>query len=405
MDPDAPRQVVWGEEQRRKVANPPTGTITFLFTDIEGSTALWEDYPSEMQLALDHHDEILRSAIEARGGYVFKTIGDAYCAAFSTAERAIEAALAAQRALFAEEGSENHAIRVRMALHTGVAEERDGDYLGPSINRVARLLSAGHGGQILLSDVTYGLVRNSLGHLEPQAELRDLGEHRLKDLRYTERIHQLVVPDLPSDFPALKTHGLAETVDAPSRKTRELVAAVRHPSSVPGRGVARAPQTIPPPRNRSSLLLAGAIGILLVLLAGGGAVVFAKFGPGIDLPGASGPAGENRSPEAEVRRAVEGHYEAIGAGNFEEAYSYFGPAYRRIKDEQTWISDEKSYGIRSSKIHSLNVHKVSRTTATATVDVSFEDNTGTPQFLITWNLIKEDGRWKLNEQSSAQKVE
>jgi class 3 adenylate cyclase len=382
------------------VADPPTGTITFLFTDIEGSTALWENYPSEMQLALDHHDEILRGAIEARGGYVFKTIGDAYCAAFSTAGRAIEAALAAQRALFAEEGSENHMIRVRIALHTGVAEERDGDYLGPPINRVARLLRAGHGGQILLSDVTYGLVRDSLGHLEPEAELRDLGEHRLKDLRYTERIHQLVVPDLPSAFPALKTYGLAET--------RELVAAVRHPSSVPGRRVVRAPHASPPPRNRSTLLLAGVISILLVLLAGGGAVVFAKFGPGIGLPGAPGRAGENPPagpPEAEVRRAVEGHYEAIGAGNFEEAYSYFGPAYRSIKDEETWISDEKSYGIRSSKINSLEVDEVSVNTATATVDVSFEDNTGTPRFLIAWNLVREDGRWKLNEQASTEKIE
>jgi class 3 adenylate cyclase len=392
------------EEQRRKVADPPTGTITFLFTDIEGSTALWEDYPSEMQLALDHHDEILRGTIEARGGYVFKTIGDAYCAAFSTAGRAIEAALAAQRALFAEEGSENRVIRVRMALHTGVAEERDGDYLGPPINRVARLLSAGHGGQILLSDVTYGLVRDSLGRLEPEAELRDLGEHRLKDLRYTERIHQLVVPDLPSDFPALKTHGLAETVDAPSSKTRELVA-VRHPSFVPGRGVVRAPHASPPPRNMRTLLLAGAIGILLVLLAGGGAVVFAKFGPGIGPPGRASENPPAGSPEAEVRWAVKGHYEAIGAGNFDEAYSYFGPAYQSIKDEETWISDEKSYGIRSSKINSLEVDEVSGNPATATVDVSFEDNTGTPRFLITWNLIREDGRWKLNEQASAKKIE
>jgi serine/threonine protein kinase len=146
--------------------------------------------------------EILRSNIEANRGYVFKTVGDAYCAAFTTAREALEATLAAQRALFAEEWDERTELRVRMALHTGATEERDGDYFGPPVNRVARLLSAGHGGQILLSAVTYGLVRDNL---EPGAELRDLGEHRLKDLRYTERIFQLVASDLPSDFPPLRT--------------------------------------------------------------------------------------------------------------------------------------------------------------------------------------------------------
>jgi serine/threonine protein kinase/DNA-binding NarL/FixJ family response regulator len=187
---------------RKQVAKPPTGTVTFLFTDIEGSTSMWEKYPAQMQAALARHDEILRSNIEANGGYVFKTVGDAYCAAFITAREALAASLAVQRALFAEEWDEHTEVRVRMALHTGATEERDGDYFGPPINRVARLLSAGHGGQILMSSVTYGLVRDNL---EPGAELRDLGEHRLKDLRYTEHIFQLVVPDLPSDFPPLRT--------------------------------------------------------------------------------------------------------------------------------------------------------------------------------------------------------
>ncbi len=192
----------------RKASDTPTGTVTFIFTDIEGSTALWENYPTQMQNALARHDEILRSEVEASGGYVFKTIGDAYCAAFATARQALEATLAAQRALVAEPWAPEVEVRVRMALHTGVAEERDGDYFGPPVNRVARLLSTGHGGQILLSAVSYGLVRDVLVHLEPEAELRDLGEHRLKDLRYTEHIFQLVVPDLPAEFPPLKTHGL-----------------------------------------------------------------------------------------------------------------------------------------------------------------------------------------------------
>ncbi len=194
-----------GSASPRQVANVPTGTVTFLFTDIEGSTSMWENYPTQMEAALARHDEILRTAVEARGGYVFKTVGDAFCAAFSTAKEGLEATLAAQRAFFAEEWDENAALRVRMALHTGVAEERDGDYFGPPVNRVARLLSAGHGGQILLSAVTYGLVRDNLDFVEPKAELKDLGEHRLKDLRHAEHIYQLAVPDLPADFPALKT--------------------------------------------------------------------------------------------------------------------------------------------------------------------------------------------------------
>lgn len=189
--------------RREQVANPPTGTVTFLFTDIEGSTSMWEKNPVQMQADLARHDQILRSNIEGNGGYVFKTVGDAFCAAFITAKEALEAALASQRALLAEPWDEKGSgVRVRMALHTGATEERDGDYFGPPVNRVARLLSAGHGGQILLSAVTYGLVRDNL---EPGTDLRDLGEHRLRDLKYTERIYQFVVSDLASEFPPLKT--------------------------------------------------------------------------------------------------------------------------------------------------------------------------------------------------------
>jgi class 3 adenylate cyclase len=114
-------------KRTRRSAHTPTGTVTFLFTDIEGSTAMWEDYPDQMQNALARHDEILRSTVEAYQGYVFKMIGDACCAAFAAARQALEATLAAQRALFAESWDEHTTIRVRMALHTGVAEEKDGD--------------------------------------------------------------------------------------------------------------------------------------------------------------------------------------------------------------------------------------------------------------------------------------
>jgi len=181
----------------------PTGTITFLFTDIEGSTRLWEQYPAQMQLALARHDALLRQAIEQNSGYVFKTVGDAFCAAFSTAKNALLATIHIQTALVAEPWPvEIRQIRVRMGLHTGVAEEREGDYFGQTLNRVARLQAVAYGGQILVSTVTRELVANLL----PEGcYLLDLGEHRLKDLANPEQIFQLAIPGLPSEFPPLKT--------------------------------------------------------------------------------------------------------------------------------------------------------------------------------------------------------
>jgi predicted ATPase/class 3 adenylate cyclase len=184
------------------VASPPTGTVTFLFTDIEGSTKLWEDNAPAMQAALARHDGLLKWAIEEHGGYVFKTVGDAYCAAFPTAADALEAALEAQRRLLSSESEETGPFRVRMALHMGAAEERDGDYFGPPVNRVARLLSAAHRGQVLLSLPTQELVRDQL---PAETTLRDLGEYRLKDLFRPERVYQLLAPKLPSEFPPLRT--------------------------------------------------------------------------------------------------------------------------------------------------------------------------------------------------------
>ncbi len=186
------------------MAGPPTGTITFLFTDIEGSTRLWERDAKAMQSALTRHDAILHRVIEEQEGHVFKTVGDAFCCAFSTATDALTAALEAQRALFTEEWGFGGGVRVRMALHTGAAEERGGDYFGPPLNRVARLLSAGHGGQVLLSLATQELVRDQL---PPDVGLWDLGEQRLKDLFRPERVFQLVADGLPSEFSPLKTLG------------------------------------------------------------------------------------------------------------------------------------------------------------------------------------------------------
>jgi WD40 repeat protein/class 3 adenylate cyclase len=180
----------------------PTGTVTFVFTDIEGSTRLWEQQPRAMQAAVALHDTLLREAIEQQGGYVFKTVGDAFCAAFPTAPQALDAAIAAQHSLLSADWEATGPIKVRMAIHTGVAEVRDNDYFGLPLNRVARLLSTGYGGQVLLSLATQQLVRD---HLPEGVALKDLGEGGLKDLVKSEHIYQIVAPDLPSDFPPLKS--------------------------------------------------------------------------------------------------------------------------------------------------------------------------------------------------------
>jgi predicted ATPase/class 3 adenylate cyclase len=187
-----------GRELRRMV----TGTVTFLFTDIEGSTQRWERDRAAMATALRRHDELIRDVVAARGGDVFKTVGDAFCTAFETAQAALAAALDAQWALEAEDFSQIGGAFVRMALHTGTADERDGDYFGPAVNRVARLLAIGHGGQVLVSGTTAELLR---GDLPADSGLRDLGAHRLKDLARAEHVYQLVAPRLRDQFPALRS--------------------------------------------------------------------------------------------------------------------------------------------------------------------------------------------------------
>jgi predicted ATPase/class 3 adenylate cyclase len=184
------------------VSARPTGTVAFLFTDIEGSTERWERNREAMAAALARHDALMRAAMEVHGAYVFKTMGDAFCTVFATPLDALAAALDAQRALAREDFAAVEGLRVRMALHAGNADERDGDYFGPSVNRVARLLAVGHGGQVLLSDACTKLIANEL---PPEYSLRDLGEHRLKDLAQPERIHQLLAPDLFADFPPLRS--------------------------------------------------------------------------------------------------------------------------------------------------------------------------------------------------------
>ncbi|HRI15203.1 MAG TPA: adenylate/guanylate cyclase domain-containing protein [Verrucomicrobiota bacterium] len=182
---------------------PPSGeSVTFLFTDIERSSILWEMHPQAMGRALAQHDAMMRAVFAEHRGYVFKTMGDAFCVAFGNAGDAVVAAVEAQRRLTAAVWEETGPLRVRMALHTGGAEQRDGDYFGPTLNRVARVLSAGHGGQTLLSSATADRVRLEIS---PDMTLRDLGERRLKDLSRPERIFQVVVRDLPAEFPPLRS--------------------------------------------------------------------------------------------------------------------------------------------------------------------------------------------------------
>jgi len=178
--------------------------VTLLFSDIEGSTQRWEERPEEMSRALRRHDELLRTAIERHAGQVFKRMGDQFCAAFSRASDAVAAAADAQRALAAEDWRAVGGLAVRMALHSGESEERDGDYFGPMVNRVARLLAVVHGGQVVLSNVTEQFLR---GATPADARLRDLGEHRLKDLIEPERIWQLIASGLPDTFPPLRSLG------------------------------------------------------------------------------------------------------------------------------------------------------------------------------------------------------
>lgn len=184
------------------MADLPSGTVTFLFTDIEGSTRLLERHPEPYGAAISCHHAILRDAVEVHAGRVFETIGDAVYAAFASARDAVAAALRAQQELQAADWGVLGALKVRMGIHTGEVERRGEHYFGAPLYRCARLANSAHGAQVLLSAAAAGLVRD---RLPGGAQLRDLGEHRLKDLQRPERIFQLVAPGLSDDFPPLRS--------------------------------------------------------------------------------------------------------------------------------------------------------------------------------------------------------
>ena len=184
------------------MAELPGGTVTFVLTDVEGSTALWEEAPEAMRTALARHDALFEAAVAQHRGVHIRPRGegDSRFAVFASAPDAVAATLAIQEAFAAEAWPTPRPIQVRIGVHTGEAQLREGDYYGSAVNRCARLRGIGHGGQVLLSEATTALVRDNL---PPGAALLDLGTHRLKDLTRPEHVSQLVAPHLPAEFPAL----------------------------------------------------------------------------------------------------------------------------------------------------------------------------------------------------------
>ena len=180
--------------------SPPAAQVTLLFTDIEGSTALWEEDEARMSQALAVHDALARNAVESHGGSMVKTTGDGMLAVFEDAGRALAATVDLQRALHDPAVSCGAPLRVRCGLHRGIVEHRDGDYFGSTVNRAARIMSAAHGGQVLLSQAMVDSVRE---RLPAQVSLRDLGRIRLRDLSTPECVYQVVHPQLRFEFPAL----------------------------------------------------------------------------------------------------------------------------------------------------------------------------------------------------------
>jgi predicted ATPase/class 3 adenylate cyclase len=180
----------------------PSGTVTFLFSDIEGSTNLLQRLGDRYEGVLEEHRRLLRAAFQEKDGHEIDTAGDGFFVAFGRAAQAVEAAVASQREIAAHPWPEGASVGVRMGLHTGEPALTPSGYVGLDVHRAARISSAGHGGQILLSQTTRDLVENDL---PDGVSLRDLGEHRLKDLKRPERIFQVVIQGLPADFPPLKS--------------------------------------------------------------------------------------------------------------------------------------------------------------------------------------------------------
>ncbi len=197
--PTTPRLVA---DAPSTIADLPTGTVTFLFTDLEDSTRLWDEHPEAMRAALARHDAFLREAVESHRGQIVKMTGDGGYSVFADAADALGAAVDALRAVEAETWDVTGPLRMRMAIHTGEAEPQGGDYFGPVLNRASRLMAAAHGGQLVLSQYSATLIEPTL---EKDVDLLDLGEHRLRGLAQPERVYQLSISGLRARFPPLQS--------------------------------------------------------------------------------------------------------------------------------------------------------------------------------------------------------
>ena len=202
-----------------------TGVVAILFTDIEGSTRLWEELPDRMRPALARHDALARAAVESHRGIVAKMTGDGVYAAFTDALDAVGATLELQQALSDPAATAGVSLRVRCGMHAGLVEHRDNDYFGSAVNRTARIMSAAHGGQVIVSQAVYDLVAK---RLPDGVALRDLGSVRLRDLARPERVYQLVHPALRQEFPALRSleatpNNLPQQITSFIGRDRELV--------------------------------------------------------------------------------------------------------------------------------------------------------------------------------------
>src|SRR5258706_2420847 len=177
-------------------------TLTFLFTDIEGSTPLWDTRPAAMSAATERHNALLRGAITKHEGHAFRVVGDAFCVAFTDATSAVLAAIDAQRALYAHRW-DDAPIHVRMGLHSGAVEDAEDEiFRGPTLARTARVMSAAHGGQTLLTAATVALLDRTAPR---DCTLCDLGDHTLRGFARPERLYQLIVAGLRSEFPPIRT--------------------------------------------------------------------------------------------------------------------------------------------------------------------------------------------------------
>jgi class 3 adenylate cyclase/streptogramin lyase len=244
----------------------PTGTVTLLFSDIEGSTRLLKALGDEYGNVLAEHQRLLRAAFEGAGGHEIDTQGDAFFVAFARAKDAVAAALAAQRSLASNRWPDGQEVRVRIGIHTAEPTVGGERYVGLGVHRAARICSAGHGGQILLSGATRELVEEQL---PPGIQLLDLGEHHLKDLERPERIFQLCQNNDRDAFPPLKTVA-AQPAEATPFAGREGELAAAATEAVVG------PRRL---RNRRGLIIAGALALALVAAAVAAVLVLSGGGP------------------------------------------------------------------------------------------------------------------------------